>query len=795
MTRLMAFVVALAGAGAACGRGVSEDPLATGTGATGALAPRGSGAAGFGGSSTASGGTDDGPDVTGGTSGSASGAGSAANGGLSGGGGSSEPGRPRPDGAECRNDSECRSGECSDDVGGTRRCCEDDCDALGGHCDTEGRCACRSDRIQLRNGQPCLLLDGEECGADAECASGNCVDGVCCDAACDGVCEHCNELGSCVASATDPACPAPKECTDRNRCRLPDGQTCSDGTDCESEHCATAGGGATICCESACDGECQLCGPDGTCSGFPARDERCNGTCEPSTRCVTYLPPGEHACSAHGECASCVRIDAQKGVPCGVGRQCDGEGVCEVTGRGRVAAGEQHTCAIDDDANVVCWGDNRFGQLGTFFGRPHVGLDEQPFLLPALTLDFEDDVVQVAASAQHTCVLFDGGAVRCWGTMYNHPKIGVLASIWGTPHYVYATDTRGLPPGSERFADPKPGFIDPLFTGDVILPEPAEQLSAAADGGTVCAVLSSGKVSCWGLNNVGQLGLNHKAQLSFVGMTSLPVVDLGERAVEVRCGFFNTCALTESGRVFCWGAGRYGRLGHGSEEDRLTPVLVDIGEPASGLSVGLDHTCVLLSRGAVRCFGNNFQGELGYGHTEVIGDDETPAEAATRPGPTGRPYLGGDLDLGAKIVEVMTFPARSVPRAVDLDGDGVGDGEVWDSSSTCALSENGHVRCWGRNEFGQLGYGHAEPGAMEHTPRELGDIRESDRSVNVGGEVLALASGGRCALRRGSSADEPMGALYCWGQNDRGQLGVPGNPSPSLTLTPRAIGPVHWQRP
>jgi alpha-tubulin suppressor-like RCC1 family protein len=142
----------------------------------------------------------------------------------------------------------------------------------------------------------------------------------------------------------------------------------------------------------------------------------------------------------------------------------------------------------------------------------------------------------------------------------------------------------------------------------------------------------------------------------------------------------------------------------------------------------------------------------------------------------------------------MTFPSRSVPRAVDLNGDGVSDGEVWDSSPTCALSVNGHVRCWGRNESGQLGYGHGEPGAQEHTPGELGELRESDRSVDVGGEVLSLADGGRCALRLGSDNVEPMGSVYCWGPNDHGQIGVPGSVSPSLTLKPRQIGPVHFQR-
>jgi alpha-tubulin suppressor-like RCC1 family protein len=784
--RFIAFVaVALSGFGAACGRGVSEDPLIDVT--RDARGSGGSGGSGLGGSSASNGGGDDGPDATGGTSGAAPSSGGASRGGHSG-SGSNEP-RPKPDGAECRNAADCRSGQCTEDVDDVRRCCEDDCDALGGHCDTSGECACKTGRTRLSNGDPCLLVKGEPCTLHGQCASGNCADGVCCDEQCDDVCEQCDASGSCVAAEEDPdVCRAPNLCMGKKLCLSPNGAMCGNGSHCASGACGPTDSGVTICCNEACGGTCETCSPDGTCNDFPERDPRCTVTCAPSTRCVTYVAPPLDACSAHGTCTPCQRIDTRKGIPCGVGRQCDGEGECEVTGRGRVAAGESHTCAIDDDANVVCWGDNRFGQLGASFNLQHVGLDQMPNQVPDRTLDFQSDVVQITAGAQHTCVLFDTGAVRCWGQMYDHPVIGRLLSIFGTPDFEWLPGTTYVDPIGDF------GIINPLGTGNVALAEPAEQISAAPEGAAICALLRSGKISCWGHNLFGQLGLGHKEEVS-VGTHGevLKTLDLGERVVEVRCGMANTCARTESGRVHCWGEGMYGRLGNGSGLPSLRPVLVEIGEPAKGLAVGFDHTCVVLSRGAVRCWGNNFQGELGYGHTDAIGDNETPAEAAMDVRGEGV-AAGGDVPLDAEIDQVMTFPTRSVPRMVDLNGDGTIDGQIWDSSPTCAVTTRGIVRCWGRNEFGQLGYGHNLPGATEHTPVELGQIRVSDRFVDTGGEVLALADGGRCALRSEMTADgKQAGPLYCWGPNDRGQIGVPWGPAPSLTWKPSRIGPVHWR--
>jgi alpha-tubulin suppressor-like RCC1 family protein len=361
-------------------------------------------------------------------------------------------------------------------------------------------------------------------------------------------------------------------------------------------------------------------------------------------------------------------------------------------------------------------------------------------------------------------VLFENGAVRCWGAVTGAPGEDPPV-VLGTSEVAYtAPNTEGR------------RFVIPADTGDVILPDPDEdpavQISAASDGRTTCALLSSGNVSCWGDNASGQLGVGD-TRPSDPEIETLRSVVLGERAIEVRSGFDHTCVLTENGRVRCWGKGDAGRLGYGDTEPLFSPktgdgAYVDIGGPAMGLALGHDHTCALLEAGAVRCWGENDLGQLGYGHKGRIGADETPAQAAaglTEP-MTGRP-LGGDVDFGPVAMKQIVALAPS--------------------RSTCALSTDGNVWCWGQNDFGELGYGHDYDGAIQYTPRELADEMLGG-AVFVGGTTLALAEGGRCALRTD-------GELYCWGLNDHGQLGLgypEGGFDVSTRYRPGDTFPVHW---
>lgn len=257
-----------------------------------------------------------------------------------------------------------------------------------------------------------------------------------------------------------------------------------------------------------------------------------------------------------------------------------------------------------------------------------------------------------------------------------------------------------------------------------------------AGGDHTCALLATGAVRCWGTNYDGQLGYAHTEH---IGDNETPAssgdVQLGGTAIQLAAGSYHTCALLDSGAVRCWGRGSYGQLGYGDTnnigDDEHPAVAGDVfvGAPTLQLTAGEHHTCVLLVTGAVRCWGAGWRGQLGYGDTSDIGDDELPASA-------------GDVDVGGTVVHITAG-----------------------NMHTCALLNNGTIRCWGAGWNSQLGHGGVEDIGDDESPASAGD-------VPVGGTAIQLAAGGQhtCALLDNA-------ALRCWGDNHYGQLGY-GNQIP-----------------
>jgi len=145
-----------------------------------------------------------------------------------------------------------------------------------------------------------------------------------------------------------------------------------------------------------------------------------------------------------------------------------------------------------------------------------------------------------------------------------------------------------------------------------------------------------------------------------------------------------TCALTEAGGLKCWGQNFNGQLGDGTfSNNRRTPVDVCADAacetPLSGVaavSAGSFHTCALLATSGVKCWGSNNFGEIGDGSPN-IDERTTPVDVC-------QVY---DPDAG-QCVELLS-----------------GATAVAAGYHTCALKEDGGVRCWGVNATGALGIG------------------------------------------------------------------------------------------
>ena len=131
----------------------------------------------------------------------------------------------------------------------------------------------------------------------------------------------------------------------------------------------------------------------------------------------------------------------------------------------------------------------------------------------------------------------------------------------------------------------------------------------------------------------------------------------------------------------CWGRNETGQLGNPIPKRSSTPVLVT-GLTAAAVTAGGFHTCALPGDGTVRCWGQNDLGQLGNGT-----NDPVPNRPSTfNPTP-------------------VTVSGITTAVAVSAGG--------W---HTCALLQDGTVRCWGDNTWGQIGNGQAVPPSSSFDP-------------------------------------------------------------------------------
>ncbi len=280
-------------------------------------------------------------------------------------------------------------------------------------------------------------------------------------------------------------------------------------------------------------------------------------------------------------------------------------------GSGRTAraitAGENHTCVILDNRKVKCWGRGVGGRLG--YGIPDdIGDNETPAAVGAVNLGPGRTAKAISAGGSHTCVIMDTNKVKCWGTA----DLGALG--YGNENVIGDNET-------------------PAAVGPVNLGPGRTAIAISAGEYHTCAILDNGKVRCWGFAESGQLGYG---DIEDIGDNELPTarppvsLGAGRKAVAISAGYDFTCAILDTGRVRCWGINDSGSLGLGHENDigdnelpSSVPV-VNLGRKAVAVSAGWEHACALLDNGKLRCWGYGARGQLGYANTNDIGDNELP---------------------------------------------------------------------------------------------------------------------------------------------------------------------------
>lgn len=342
-------------------------------------------------------------------------------------------------------------------------------------------------------------------------------------------------------------------------------------------------------------------------------------------------------------------------------------------------------------------------------------------------------VPKKVAISSHACVLATNGKVKCWGSN-SQGQLGVGTNV----AHGAAENTMG---NNLPYVD-----LGPNVAADDI----------CVGGGFSCVTTTTGAVKCWGSNSSGVLG--QERAVNSVGLSAsdmgaaLPFTKLGDdfNAKKVECGVNFACALSDAGKVKCWGDARNGSLGYtpannqtiiGTKTGQMGANLpyLAISTPVSQLSLGATHACAV-SENKIYCWGTNQNGEVGNQVTTspiLLPKDEAP------------------------IPEVKLEPAN-VPVTIETvrTGNGYSCATYFIPPGDSSFIPR-KFKCWGNNSSGQLGNGST-------TSYGRGSMGASLPSVDLDlNEIFEFRTYDQHACAKNAG-----GTLKCWGRNSQGQLGT-----------------------
>ncbi|MCY3506087.1 MAG: cadherin-like beta sandwich domain-containing protein [Chloroflexi bacterium] len=414
-----------------------------------------------------------------------------------------------------------------------------------------------------------------------------------------------------------------------------------------------------------------------------------------------------------------------------------------------IHAGARYSCALGTDGAITCWGESFGGDVeaapgGTFTslvaGGNHacaIGADESiscwGYNAWGQLNSPEGTYVALAVGWEHSCAIATDGAVSCWGYHFGRPSppfggtYKALAS--GSVHICAIKDDDTMVCAGER---------NDLNRGATIAPAGTFKAVTAGRHHN-CAIKMDDTITCWGVNTAGQ--------------TDAPTGTF--KAVKAHNN--RTCAMRMDDTITCWGS----NVQEESEAPQGTFTEIGLGDL---------HTCAVRTDTAIVCWGTQHFGQTeeveghyrtiqsGRNHTCAIATDDTIA-------------CWGYNDQGQLDAPAGAFSAMSV------------GGE-----HTCALGFDGAVTCWGYNVFGQ-----ANDPAGTYKAVRAGDfhtcaIRTDDTIACWGsstdgytsapaGAFKALETGyfHTCAIRNDDT-------VVCWGRNRDGQADAPAGAYKAISV-------------
>lgn len=354
-------------------------------------------------------------------------------------------------------------------------------------------------------------------------------------------------------------------------------------------------------------------------------------------------------------------------------------------------------------------------------------------LRPAAAVDIETcDTVDIVAANDASAFISDEGRAYVWGKNSNYtvgdgtntPKLTPTETSGGHTDWIdididwEQEYTYGIRNGGELYRWGGSDTTPALFPGGH-----TNWIQVDTDWNNSCGIRSTGELHCWGYNHYGELGDG-----TTIHRPNDPGPTVGGWSDWTYTGLSgdHSCGIRNGGELWCWGLNNYGVLGDGTTSVRLSPVLS--ASPHTDWEKiwgNHEHTCGLRSTGQAYCWGYNANGRLGDGTTT---DRWIPTEIA----------------------------------GTHTDWTNIGVGRT----ATCGI-RGGELYCWGARNQLIIDDGGGATGSQTTPSKLLGGFTDWIK--------VTVADGHACAARSN-------GNLYCWGNNDQGQVGT-GDTTPQTSPT------------
>lgn len=324
----------------------------------------------------------------------------------------------------------------------------------------------------------------------------------------------------------------------------------------------------------------------------------------------------------------------------------------------------------------------------------------------------------------HNCVIDSSGVIYCWG-WNNAGQLGIGTSGAGNDSNV-----------------PVLVNMTGSLSGKTIK-------TVTMNWQRTCVLASDNQVYCWGGDDYGSLGDNVSTSGNPKSVPT-PLYTAGALSGKTILslsaeGDYHNCVLASDKKAYCWGYNNYGQVGDGTRTTQPVPVAVDTTGVLANKTIKLltafdKHTCAVASDDKIYCWGRNDYRQLG---------DNTADADRIMPGAV---YNGGILNGKA-----ISYMANSGSP----------------NHHTCIMDSNGLSYCWGRNDYGQLGDGTVNTVALPTFLNGNGMI-DNKKLIMIKGSTYNT-----CAINTDYK-------LYCWGQNNYGQIGQ-GSSSGTPTKIPTLV--------